>query len=147
MQVEALSTGWLIVSYAPQSHLQTSLPQHAANVQNSHIARVPCDDKMTTVCDRDADELGFIRINKFLQTAGGPENVFAVGDVATSVEDPRPKAGVFAVRQGPPLADNLRRCEPYQGAAVTTGVVDRCVRTSFCACSHSGKLLNGNCRL
>jgi selenide, water dikinase len=52
---------------------------------------------------------GFLAINEYLQSANGPGNVFAVGDVATSVVDPRPKAGVFAVRQGLPLADNLRR--------------------------------------
>ncbi len=56
-----------------------------------------------------ADKLGFLSINEYLQAASGPPNIFAVGDVATSTIYPRPKAGVFAVRQGPPLADNIRR--------------------------------------
>lgn len=57
-----------------------------------------------------ADERGFITIGETLQCRGGPDNVFAVGDCATSAVYPRPKAGVFAVRQGPPLISNLRRC-------------------------------------
>ena len=56
-----------------------------------------------------ADDKGFIAISATLQCSGGPANIFAVGDVASSAAHPRPKAGVFAVRQGPPLTANLRR--------------------------------------
>jgi pyridine nucleotide-disulfide oxidoreductase family protein len=39
----------------------------------------------------------------------GDAAVFAVGDCGIVESDPRPKAGVFAVRQAQPLTENLRR--------------------------------------
>jgi selenide,water dikinase len=54
------------------------------------------------------DPRGFVTTRSTLQVEGH-DDIFAVGDCATLIDHPdTPKAGVYAVRQGPVLVDNLR---------------------------------------
>ena len=54
------------------------------------------------------DAEGFIEVKDTLQTVNDPL-IYAAGDIASMVNFKLEKAGVFAVRQGKPLTENLRR--------------------------------------
>ena len=55
------------------------------------------------------DERGFLTTDATLRSTSGAA-VFAVGDSGTIVSRKLPKAGVYAVRQGPILWDNIQKC-------------------------------------
>ena len=54
------------------------------------------------------DERGFVRVHATLQSVLYPE-VFALGDCATLEGTPHPKSGVYAVRHGEAMSENVRR--------------------------------------
>ena len=55
------------------------------------------------------DDGGFLAVDRQLRSVSH-EAVFGAGDIASIVGEPRAHSGVYAVRAGPPLAENLVRC-------------------------------------
>jgi selenide,water dikinase len=53
------------------------------------------------------DERGFVLVERTLRSLSHPE-VFALGDCATLRDAPHPRSGLYAVRHGEALIDNLR---------------------------------------
>lgn len=50
---------------------------------------------------------GFLEVDQYLRSVADP-TIYAAGDCAHIVHDPRPKAGVYAVRAAPILTHNIR---------------------------------------
>ena len=69
---------------------------HAGSPEWPKLAGLACDNK------------GFISVNHFLQSSSHSQ-VFAAGDIAHFADKPLPKSGVYAVRAGKILAQNLHR--------------------------------------
>lgn len=102
-----------------QVHLQETVCEVKPNL-------VRCESGFAVKCDRifwvtqasapswlarsglTTDSQGFILVEDTLQSVSHPQ-IFAAGDIATMKNYWRPKAGVFAVRQGRPLFENLKR--------------------------------------
>ncbi len=106
-------------------HLNTPVTQVSAHQLHSQARVFDVDEVMWVTQAGGAawlsstglmlDSHGFIEVNDCLQSTTD-SNVFAAGDIANMVNHKLEKAGVFAVRQGMPLAQNLRRS--VQGVAL-----------------------------
>ncbi|AFY32443.1 FAD-dependent oxidoreductase [Calothrix sp. PCC 7507] len=123
-QVKQILTKRGIKLYLGETVCQIEPKNMTPNLER--INKVKCESGLTVECNKifwvtqasapqwlrttglGIDEQGFILVNDKLQSPTHP-HIFAAGDIASMVNHPLPKAGVFAVRQGKPLFENLQR--------------------------------------
>ena len=116
----------LLLQRGIEVHLGVTVNQISEDCDRPQTLSIHCDCGLTITCHhlfwvtqasapswiKDSglatDERGFLLVSDTLQSISHP-HIFASGDIATMQHHPRPKAGVFAVRQGKPLFTNLRR--------------------------------------
>lgn len=134
--------------------LRTDTPIHAFSAQGVILADGSTESSAFTVLCTGAaapdwlqdsglalDARGFVAIDETLCSLSHAD-VFAAGDLATVVANPRPRSGVFAVRAGPRLADNLMRA--LAGEAVQRWVPQRdALRLIACGRKHAIAARNG----
>jgi NADH dehydrogenase FAD-containing subunit len=110
-------------SQCPMPNAQCPMPNAQCPMP---IYQIYCESGLKIECDRifwvtqasaanwigesglATDSNGFMQVNDCLQSVSH-SNVFGAGDIAAMVNYPRPKAGVFAVRQGKRLFENLQQ--------------------------------------
>lgn len=107
MPVTAIEAGLVVISGSARQEFELALLATGATpmpwLRSSGLA---------------TDERGFALVAPTLQSVSHPE-IFALGDCATLRDAPHPKSGVYAVRHGESVVDNLRRLasdaalEPY----------------------------------
>ena len=97
MPVTAIEPGFVVVSATARQDFELALLATGAMAM-----------PWLRSCGLATDEHGFALVRPTLQSVSHPE-IFAVGDCATLREAPHPKSGVYAVRHGESLVDNLRR--------------------------------------
>ncbi len=108
----------IILQRGIELHLQQEVEEVLENSVNSHSGLDIKCDRVFWVTQATAPtwieesqlttDKGFILVTDTLQSVSHPQ-VFAAGDIATMTNYKRPKAGVFAVRQGQPLFHNWRQ--------------------------------------
>ncbi len=108
-------------------HEEPCVAIEADAVRLASGARLPCDLAVVAIgtsaprwlrsSGLALDPDGYLATGPTLQSVSDAR-VFAAGDVATRLDAPRPRSGVYAVRAGPPLARNLRAA--LEGRALET---------------------------
>lgn len=103
------------ISLLCETRIQSVTEDYLTGTNKNQCLTIPCTKSIWCTSAKAATWLensgldlyeGFINVDASLRSTSH-RNIFACGDIAHFSKSPLPKAGVFAVRQGPILAHNL----------------------------------------